>query len=126
VTQFSDSSSIHEGVFGDLGTWDRGTHRREGILIAWGEKIEAGANLHDPLFIWEMAPTLLCLTGVPIPSDMTGRAITELAKPEYRECPQSLHEQAIDVDRPREDPLWADNEDERRVQERLRGLGYLE
>jgi hypothetical protein len=101
-------------------------HRREGILIAWGDRIETDAHLDGPLFIRDMAPTLLCLAGVPIPSDMTGRAITELAKPKYRECHQAVYEEVIEMDRPREDSLWADEEDERLVQERLRGLGYLE
>ena len=126
VTQFYKSYSVRDDVFDDPHEWDRGMHRREGILIAWGEAIEASAHLQKPPHIWDMAPTLLHLADVPIPADMTGQMIAELVKPEYREHRQFVYEETREADREREDALWASAEGEQLVEERLRGLGYLE
>lgn len=119
------SRSIREEVFDDPHRWDQGMHRREGVLIAGGEGIKDGATFRSTPHIWDIAPTLLGLAGVPIPEDMTGKLIMELIEPEYRsriEFTAGIRRKTKHA----EGPLWTDTDDEQLVEDRLRGLGYLE
>lgn len=126
VARLHRSRGNRTDIFEQPQEWEQGMHRRDGILIAWGEMIEADGHLQKPPHIWDMAPTLLYLADVPIPTDMTGQVIVDLVKAEYREHWRFLYEKAEDAVQEREGPLWANEEDERLVEERLRGLGYLE
>jgi predicted AlkP superfamily phosphohydrolase/phosphomutase len=53
-----------------------GDHRRNGIFMAKGPDVRAGEAL-GPLSIYDVAPTILHLFGLPLPPDMDGRAILE-------------------------------------------------
>jgi predicted AlkP superfamily phosphohydrolase/phosphomutase len=119
------SRSVREGVFADPSRWDQGMHRREGILIAWGEGIKAGSSLQRPPHIWDVAPTLLGLSGVPIPADMTGTVMMELIEPRHRSRISFTSGTAGETEAA-DGPLWASRSDEQLVEDRLRGLGYLE
>lgn len=101
-----------------------GGHRPNGVLIAHGPGIKSGCDIHEAQ-IWDVAPTVLYLMGLPIPKDMDGVLLrgmfTErvLAQypPEYAEPEHA----ASPVPETR-----FDNEDEELLKERLRGLGYIE
>ncbi len=54
-----------------------GNHRSEGFLVAAGPHIQAGGVL-GPAHIIDIAPTLYALFGLRVPSDVQGRALTEL------------------------------------------------
>jgi predicted AlkP superfamily phosphohydrolase/phosphomutase len=120
------SRDIREDIFDDLREWDRGTHRREGILIAWGESLEKEFELEKHPHIWDVAPTLLALADVPIPANMTGKALVDLLRPEYRRGIKYTSEKDDGVAQRDEESLWASERDEQLVEDRLRGLGYLE
>jgi predicted AlkP superfamily phosphohydrolase/phosphomutase len=49
-----------------------GTHRPEGIFIAYGPDISRGIKLKEPLFTWDIAPLILHMLSQPIPSYMDG------------------------------------------------------
>ena len=54
-----------------------GSHRLEGIFCAYGPDIKKGEKL-DGAKIYDIAPTILHIFGVPIPKDMDGRVLKEI------------------------------------------------
>jgi len=99
-----------------------GTHRRDGILVARGPNLRAGAEL-EKVQIIDIAPTLLHLFGVPIPQDMDGKVLAELF------CPEFIVAQPIQTGGTSgvssRDSGYTD-EERSKVEERLQALGYLE
>ena len=97
---------------------DSGCHRRHGILIAWGKDVRPGETISDA-HIMDLAPTILHLLGLPVPSDMDGDVLTSmltLNRPVNYERAEATSIQA-------EEGLSA--EDAAEVEERLQSLGYL-
>jgi predicted AlkP superfamily phosphohydrolase/phosphomutase len=105
-----------------------GTHRMNGILMLWGAGIAPGRKL-DGGHIVDVAPTVLALMGLEIPSDMDGQVLDEAfldgAVPPIRIS------NAGDADRRGHDQEPGDREadlskeEEQEIAERLRGLGYV-
>lgn len=103
-----------------------GGHRPEGIFIAGGPGIAARSEALPNLDIEDIAPTLLYLLGLPVPSDMDGRALTEImtpgkSRPVERGEPMGFwpsEEAAFSGDQ--------DTSDDELVRERLQALGYLD
>lgn len=54
-----------------------GTHRLNGLFMAWGPGVRAGAP-PDNATLLDLAPTILHLLGEAIPSDMEGRVLHEV------------------------------------------------
>ncbi|MHA1409209.1 MAG: alkaline phosphatase family protein [Candidatus Odinarchaeia archaeon] len=54
-----------------------GTHREEGILIAYGSDIKKISSKNQA-YCWDITPTLLHMFGLSIPSYMDGRVLKEL------------------------------------------------
>jgi predicted AlkP superfamily phosphohydrolase/phosphomutase len=59
-----------------------GTHRRDGILVAYGKPFRKGIEV-EGAELTDMAPTILHLMGQPVPDDMDGRVLEELFEPEF-------------------------------------------
>jgi predicted AlkP superfamily phosphohydrolase/phosphomutase len=103
-----------------------GTHHRDGVFIAYGPGIEAGAEL-APLSILSVAPTVLYGLGLTVPRDME-------ADPALRAFtgPVASHEQAsaapgrADGAAGDGEAVTLDSEGEAQIVERLKLLGYLE
>lgn len=109
-----------------------------GVWILAGPGIE-GADGHDPKrlrrgelptlgSLYEVAPTLLALLGLPVGEDMTGRVLTEVI-----EVPPDAIERVATHDDPdwrqrraRLDPERATQQAEALRMEQLRALGYIE
>lgn len=53
-----------------------GSHRLNGIFLAYGPGIKKGKRINAK--IYDIAPTILHLFGLPIPSDMDGRVLMEI------------------------------------------------
>jgi predicted AlkP superfamily phosphohydrolase/phosphomutase len=97
-------------------------HRPEGILLALGPGIRKGAHITGASII-DLAPTVLHLMGLPIPSYMDGKVLIEL----------------LDARQIGRDPVYVDGQgkskqsepssysesEEREIINRLRDLGYL-
>jgi predicted AlkP superfamily phosphohydrolase/phosphomutase len=105
-----------------------GTHCPEGIFIAHGPGVRAGARLPQ-LSILDVAPVLLHCLGVPVGADLEGHVPSELFEPAW----QAAHPVRIDMPEPAATPELAvagalvdDPAGEAAVFERLRSLGYLE
>ncbi|MEM2759478.1 MAG: alkaline phosphatase family protein [Nitrososphaerales archaeon] len=88
---FVDTSEGYEllhyssvGLFGkpaDLSkglTLRTGSHRPEGIFLAYGSDIRAGSKLEQPIHTWDITPTILHMLGLAIPGHMDGRVIHEI------------------------------------------------
>ena len=54
-------------------------HALQGIFLAYGPDIKKGVEIQDAK-IYDFAPTILHLFGVPIPKDMDGRVLKEIFK----------------------------------------------
>lgn len=105
-------------------------HRPEGIFIANGPRIMPNPEPLVNLNIEDVAPTVLYLMDLPIPSDMDGRVLTEIL------LPTILDSQPITRGEPM--GFWPDKnkavfndetisaEDEEQIRERLQALGYFE
>ena len=57
----------------------RGNHRLNGIFLAYGCGIKKGYKIEAK--IYDVAPTILHIFGLPIPSDMDGRVLMEIFEP---------------------------------------------
>ena len=58
-----------------------GSHRLEGIFLAYGKDIKKSYKIEGAK-IYDIAPTILHLFGLPIPNDMDGRVLTEIFEPD--------------------------------------------
>lgn len=106
-----------------------GYHRLEGIFIASGPNVACKPEPLVDLSIQDIAPTVLYLMGLPIPSDMDGRVLTEIL------APTALESRPIRQGQPM--GFWPDegravfgdeimsDEDEEQIRARLEALGYL-
>lgn len=101
-----------------------GTHRMNGIFFLKGPGIEPGTRV-EGASLTDIAPTVLALMGVPIPSLMDGHV---LSTPMDIELRTGLHtrivEQATPVAAEAGGPVLGE-EDEKIIRERLEALGYF-
>jgi predicted AlkP superfamily phosphohydrolase/phosphomutase len=105
-----------------------GDHRPEGVLFAGGGPILAGSTPRAASLA-DLAPTILHLMGIPIPSDMDGRVLEEILSPAarrppvYAQCaaaePENGAAQAAVAGEP------VSEAEEAQVRRRLKDLGYL-
>lgn len=101
-----------------------GTHRMNGIFLAYGAAIKPGVEVQDASLV-DLAPTILHLMSAPAPEHMDGRVLQEAIEPDFQ--PVTVQAEAA----------WAGHDDDfgngqgltddqkRVVAERLRGLGYV-
>jgi predicted AlkP superfamily phosphohydrolase/phosphomutase len=101
------------------GDWANGTHRRNGLFMAAGPEIARGGAL-EGLEIFDVAPNALHLLGYPIPAHMDGRFRSDLFAAGAGEGARYEEFTAEDDGRDGITP-----EEERDLEEKLRGLGYL-
>jgi predicted AlkP superfamily phosphohydrolase/phosphomutase len=103
-----------------------GEHRQDGVFIASGPLI-AGKGELKGLDLLDVPPTVLYAFGLPIPSTFDGRVVEELFSPAHL----SAHPIAVQATRttcPSSASLETalSDRDETALEERLRGLGYIE
>jgi hypothetical protein len=104
--------------------WANGFHRMNGILLAYGPRIQRGAQVEGATMV-DIAPTVLYDLGLSVPTNMDGRVLTDMldpghvtANPIHRERPLTQAEGAVGT---------GHTEDEQaQVADRLAGLGYIE
>jgi predicted AlkP superfamily phosphohydrolase/phosphomutase len=105
-----------------------GDHRDYGIFIFVGEQIKnSNASALEGVGLMDLAPTILYLSGLPIPLDMDGKVLTHIIEDEYlaahpvRYCEGTLPD--VSFASAQED---YSEEEEEVLRDRLRGLGYIE
>lgn len=101
-----------------------GRHTLKGIFIAAGGPIREGTRTRARLY--DIAPTVLALLGLPVPDDMRGRVLEEIIEPDFLERHPvrtiDSYESYLELPRvaiPEETP------DEEAL-EMLRSLGYIQ
>jgi hypothetical protein len=101
-----------------------GRHHLDGILIAAGGPILAGASVEADIF--DIAPTILALLGLPIAEDMPGRVLTEIIDPEFlRAHPvRCIDTYESRIERQVEVPTGGLGEEA--LRDHLRSLGYID
>ncbi len=103
-----------------------GTHRLDGIFLAAGGPCQKGIRV-DGVSILDIAPTLLYLSGAPVPEDMDGRVVLEALDPGFCRDHPLLTQAAEEGSAEPAEPVAVYSEAEAaEVAERLRGLGYME
>ena len=100
-----------------------GDHRPYGILMLAGPGVRPGRRIAGRSLA-DIAPTLLHVTGQPIPDDMDGEVILDAFTEPYRSDHPVTFRRAGSPDA-RGTRSFTDEESQQ-VEERLRGLGYLE
>ncbi len=103
-----------------------GNHTRDGIFIAAGPVFQSGMDL-GMVDITDVAPTVLYLLGIPLPTNLDGKVLEEALIADFKtEHPLQFEDQGgelLDRDQIPSD-IFSDAEAEE-LTNRLRGLGYL-
>jgi len=103
------------------------THRLNGILLIKGPGTKRGMCLKNAN-IMDLAPTILHVLGLPIPTDMDGRVLDEALTPSHlRLNPIRYAKEAKDGTQfllKKGGEVYS-SEDEEEIKLRLRGLGYI-
>ncbi len=103
-----------------------GTHRMNGIFMAAGAPLRAGAEIHGAQLA-DLAPTILHLMGLPIPPELDGRILLEALTDDARQALALTS--SPDTAAPLVSPPPADFDlspaDEAAIGARLRALGYV-
>jgi len=106
----------------ERGFWWNGDHRPEGILICKGPGIRKGEAVSG-CSVYDLAPTIMHLAGLPVPSGLDGKVIEPIRTDDFRsKNPISLgaFEKGAEV----KSEELGDAEEEL-MAEKLRSLGYL-
>lgn len=118
--EYEEATALTNRVFADSGSMVA-SHRPEGIFFAWGHSVKAGENLTDAS-VADVTPTVLHSLNEAVPTDADGRVLKEIflsrSKPGRRAVSQRDYGESGSPD-----SVEADFED---VEDRLRGLGYME
>jgi predicted AlkP superfamily phosphohydrolase/phosphomutase/tetratricopeptide (TPR) repeat protein len=109
-------------IEGKPGLW----HRRYGILIMAGPPIRPGRL--DTTGLLDIAPTILYLSGLPVPEDMGGRVIREAIAESFKtRFPMRTISSYENIGRPLSETrvTVADSGVDEEMVEKLRSLGYV-
>jgi len=102
-----------------------GEHRQDGIFIARGPATLPRGGLSN-LSLLDVPPTILYTMGVAVPSSFDGRVLREIFEPAYlAEHPVRTQELLPSTPSEQRPPGYSET-DEAEIEQRLRGLGYIE
>jgi predicted AlkP superfamily phosphohydrolase/phosphomutase len=123
----NDRSLLAQRYFSRMATASRhwtGVHRPEGVFLIAGQPIRPG-EYASSFRIEDLAPTILYLLGLPVPTEMDGRVLDEVLWPEYLATFPVHYERRGGKSRASREETCSPK-DEAEIIERLRLLGYLE
>lgn len=105
----------------ELGFATSAQHKMNGVFAAYGHGVRPGVELEGASII-DIAPTVLYLLGVPIPCEMDGRVLKDVLSSDLmRDFPITFGEDRRYV----QDRSGYSDEDEDRIREHLKRLGYV-
>ena len=110
----------------EMKTVKSGDHRDHGIFIAAGPDLKTTTEISGAEII-DLAPTILYLSGLPVPTDVDGRVLGEIFQDGHLAAHPVRHVDAgaSEVE-PIATPRGFSGEEEEAVKARLQGLGYIE
>jgi tetratricopeptide (TPR) repeat protein/predicted AlkP superfamily phosphohydrolase/phosphomutase len=100
-------------------------HRKYGILVLNGTPIQPGKRL-ERASVLDVAPTVLTLIGLPVPTDLEGRVLVEALRPDYHKNHPVRYRGPVNI--PSEEtgpPVPVVSEVDATIREQLLSLGYL-
>lgn len=100
-----------------------GKHKQNGIIIMAGKNVKKGVDLSDAR-VFDIAPTILALYGLPVGLDMEGRPLTQAIDEEFLARHPVRYVDTYETGEqriPRAVTSAADHD----IKERLRALGYI-
>lgn len=100
------------------------THHPDGIFVAAGPGVAAGARI-EPLFIADIAPTVLYSLGLAVPQAMEGVVAEEAFDPDWLTAHPVRITSGDGVAESETDTEVLPADAEEQIKERLRSLGYL-
>ncbi|ELZ31803.1 hypothetical protein C474_07957 [Halogeometricum pallidum JCM 14848] len=96
-------------------------HRPEGIFLAWGDDVRAGTRVEDAAVV-DVAPTVLHSLGREVPEIADGSVLSDVFAPESEPATTAVETARY----AKRDGAAASETDTETVEDRLRGLGYME
>ncbi|EMA35263.1 alkaline phosphatase family protein [Halobiforma nitratireducens] len=120
IDGYESRNAITDEPFGDTGTY-AASHRSAGIVLCRGPSIEGGATLRGARVV-DVTPTLLHGIGEPVPKNADGRVLFDAFDSEA--TPATTKVRRSDVSREATDSEVDEDFDD--VEDRLKGLGYME
>ncbi len=99
-----------------------GTHRMNGIFFLRGPGIRPNYHV-EGASLWDVAPTILALMGVPIPKDMDGHVLSAALEEELASQLAVTYSDVAEVAMTAAVPEMSP-EDEQIIRDRLNALGY--
>ena len=131
ITFFSNKDGYQAGSFVDFGsnrtvsdvTLLTGNHDMNGIFLAKGKSVKKGVAT-EGASIMDVAPTILNLMGCKIPKDMDGRVLSTIFEEAFAE--QHPVEFTEPTAAEKEERGEMSPEDQEKVLDRLRSLGYID
>lgn len=100
-----------------------GRHTVHGIFLFRGKSVRRGVEVQGARII-DITPTILHLMGEPIPSDMDGKVLTEILSTDFRSSNPVRFKETV-AQALHEGTTGYSEEEEREIEERLKGLGYI-
>jgi predicted AlkP superfamily phosphohydrolase/phosphomutase len=97
-----------------------GSHRHNGVLLIQGNGLKQPAEDFHPNLI-DIAPTILHLVGLPVPTDMDGRVLEEIFSDQH-----PVRFEDVDNHRILESAVEYTPQEAELIEQRLKGLGYVE
>jgi predicted AlkP superfamily pyrophosphatase or phosphodiesterase len=104
--------------------WPTGEHHKQGVFIAYGGPVRAGAEISAS--IYDIAPTILALLDLPVARDLRGRVLDEIFEPAFT---AAFPRKFIDSFEPiyeRQKLPDAPSPGDEEMEDLLRSLGYIE
>lgn len=101
-----------------------GNHRWQGVLLARGQEIRAGAHVEERSIV-DVAPLLLHSLGVPVPEELDGEVPEGLFEPAALAARPPTYRPAAALAAPA-GVVSFDHEEQATIVGRLRALGYVE
>lgn len=102
-----------------------GTHRREGIVLIKGNGVKKDYKIKDAK-ITDLTPTILHIMGLSVMDDMDGKVLEEVFENGLTEKNKVVYRKAESKDLESNEEMILSKDDEEKIKERLRGLGYID
>jgi len=113
---------LSSGISPALASAYKGCHAINGIFIAYGPGFRSGSEIKDAR-VWDIAPTVLHMLGLPVPEDMDGRVLKDIFTPGSH--PQKNKPRFTKPEVMARQKVEKESGDEERMKQRLKELGYI-
>jgi predicted AlkP superfamily phosphohydrolase/phosphomutase len=101
-----------------------GYHKLHGTIIASGPNIKKGKGV-DKVTIYDVAPTILHIFGVPVPREIDGQVLKDIFKENSNLANKSVVYEIEENHVQQKDSKYYSEEEEQLIIKRLKDLGYV-